>query len=146
MSRFVNVAARARDADDISKLMALRTGILVGGELWKDIQRKGVSSVNEFLNRAQEWINLEEAEASVAGTSQVPDQPAGVGMEVVAATQNVTQKNQLGGAKRKGNGEGSQHGPKKNKPVDKFKPVYATCTELTHSRENIFLENSTRLP
>ena len=84
--------------------------------------------MNEFLNRAQEWINLEETEASAAGTSQVPEQPAGVGTEVVTATQNVTQNNQFGGGKRKGNGEGNQHGPKKNKSVEKFKPVYATYT------------------
>ena len=107
---------------------------------------KGVSSVNEFLNRAHEWINLEEAEASAAGTSQVPKQTAGVGTKVVTATQNVTQNNQFGGGKIKGNGEGNQHGPKKNKSVEKFKPVYATYTELTHSRENIFLAKSTRLP
>ena len=69
LSRFANVAARARDADDNSKLMALRIGILVGEGLWNEIQRKGVSSVNEFLNRAQGWINLEEAQASAAETS-----------------------------------------------------------------------------
>ena len=89
LSRFANVAARARDADDSSKLMAMGTGILVGGGLWNEIQRKGVSSVNEFLNRAQGWINLEEAQASATGTSQVPDQPAGVGTEVVTATQTL---------------------------------------------------------
>ena len=64
----------------------------------------------------------------------------------MAATQNVTQNNQPGGGKRKGNGEGSQHGQKKNKSVDKFKPVYTTYTKLTQSRENIFLANSTRVP
>ena len=61
LSRFANVAARARDADDSSKLMALRTGILVGGRLWKEIQRRGVNTMDESLNKAQEWINLEEA-------------------------------------------------------------------------------------
>ena len=126
--------------------MALRTGILVGGGLWNEIQSKGVSSVNEFLNRAQGWINLEEVQASVAGISQVPEQPAGVGTKVVTATQTFTQNNQFGGGKRKGNSEGNQHGPKKNKSVEKFKPVYATYTEITHSRENIFLANSARLP
>ena len=64
----------------------------------------------------------------------------------MTATQTVTQNNQFGGCKRKGGSEGNQDGPKKNKSVEKFKLVYATYTELTHSRENIFLANSARLP
>ena len=69
--------------------MAMRTGILVGGGLWKEIQRRGVSTVDEFLNKAQEWINLEEARASVAGTSQIPDQLVGAEIDVVKMTQIV---------------------------------------------------------
>ena len=37
LSRFANIVARARDADESSRLMAMRTGILVGGDLWKEI-------------------------------------------------------------------------------------------------------------
>ena len=37
LSRFTKVAARARDVDDSSKLMAVRTGIMVGGYLWHDL-------------------------------------------------------------------------------------------------------------
>ena len=80
---------------------------------------------------------MEEAQASAAGTIQVPEQPAGVGTEVMTVTQNVTQNNQFGGGKRKGSSEGGQHGPKKNKPAEKYKPVYATYTELTNTREHI---------
>ncbi|XP_062080331.1 uncharacterized protein LOC133785088 [Humulus lupulus] len=49
MSKFYNVAARARNANDSSKLMEMRTGILVGGDLWQELQRKGVKSVDEFM-------------------------------------------------------------------------------------------------
>ena len=62
--------------------------------------------MDEFLARAQEWINLEEARAFVIGTSQTPVQPVGAVTDVAAMTQTVTQNNQGGNNKRKGNGEG----------------------------------------
>ena len=35
---------------------------------------------------------------------------------------------------------------KKNKSAQKFKPIYARYTDLTNTREHIFLANSSRLP
>ena len=52
--------------------------------------KKGVNTVDEFLNKAQRWINLEEARASVAGTSQVPTQPVGAVTDVATTAQTVT--------------------------------------------------------
>ena len=100
--------------------MAMRTRILVGGDLWQELQRKGVKRVDEFFSRAQEWINLEEARAAAIGTSQAPIQPIGAVTDVVATTQPITQNNQAGNNKRKGNGEGDQNGMKKNKFVQKI--------------------------
>ena len=97
------------------------------------------------MAQAQEWIKLEEARASVAGTSQTPIQPVGVATDVAAMTQIVAQNNQGGNNKRKGSGEGDQSRSKKNKSVEKFKPIYATYTDLTNTHEHIFLVNSTHL-
>ena len=52
--------------------------------------------MDEFLNQAQRWVNLEEARASIAGTSQVPVQLVGAVTDVVATTQTVAQNNQGG--------------------------------------------------
>ena len=98
------------------------------------------------MARAEEWINLEEARASVVGTSQTPVQPIGAVTDVVATTQPVTQNNQGGNNKRKGNGEGDQKDTKKNKSGEKFKPIYATYTDLMDTLEHIFPANSNHLP
>ena len=76
-------------------------------------------------------INLEEARASIVGTSQTPCHPIGAVTDIAATAQTVTQNNQGGNNKRKGNGEGDQNGTKKNKSVEKFKPIYTTYTDLT---------------
>ena len=80
------------------------------------------------------------------GTSQTPVKPVGVVTDVAATAQTVTQNNKGGNNKRKGNGVGDQNTTKKNKSGDKFKPIYATYTDLTNTREHIFLENPARLP
>ena len=67
-------------------------------------------------------------------------------MDVAATAQAITQNNQGGNNKTKGNGEGDKSEAKKNKSVEKFKPIYATYTDLTDTRERIFLANSNRLP
>ncbi|XP_062080360.1 uncharacterized protein LOC133785121 [Humulus lupulus] len=92
LNQFTNVVARSTDARDCSKLMAMRMVITVGGDLRKECQRKGVKSVDEFLARAQEWIN-----------QPALIQPTGVVTEVVAVAEPATQNNQSGGNKQKRN-------------------------------------------
>ena len=58
-------------------------------------------------------MNLEVAQCVVARTSQAPIQPAGAVTDVAAMAQLVTQNNQVGNNKKKGNGEGDQNDTKK---------------------------------
>ena len=62
--------------------------------------------VDEYNTLEDDEI-VEEAEALAAGTSQVPEKPAGTGTEIVVEIPDVAQNNQPGGGKRKGNGENS---------------------------------------
>lgn len=56
LARFNIEAARARDVDDSSYLMAIRVGILTTSVFWEDLQRKPVYTLTEFTRRAQHAV------------------------------------------------------------------------------------------
>ncbi|KAF4353340.1 hypothetical protein F8388_015751 [Cannabis sativa] len=54
-------AAKAKDVDDNRRLMALGVGITNGSQFWDSLQGKGARTIDEFMKRAQTYINREEA-------------------------------------------------------------------------------------
>ena len=76
LKRFKDEAARTKRVDDGQQLMALQAGIRAGSPLWDDLQRRGCHRLDDFIRRAQEYINWEEAQIGVFGSPVAYPTPA----------------------------------------------------------------------
>ncbi|XP_062080762.1 uncharacterized protein LOC133785553 [Humulus lupulus] len=73
IQRFMRAAVGAKMVRDEGKIMALTAGVRRHSSLWNILQKNGVKSTQEFLDRADRYINLEEAIAN-EGKSPTDDQ------------------------------------------------------------------------
>lgn len=62
LKRFKDKAARTKRVDDGQKLMDLQASIRAGSLLSDDLQHRGCHQSEDFIRRAQEYINWEEAQ------------------------------------------------------------------------------------
>ncbi|XP_062100634.1 uncharacterized protein LOC133806560 [Humulus lupulus] len=79
---FLQEVAPSKTVSDDGKLMVIMARIKVKGLLWTVLRRKTIYSTREFLDRADEFIKLEEAiqifdQADQAGTSAAPAKNSG---------------------------------------------------------------------
>ncbi|XP_062100845.1 uncharacterized protein LOC133806771 [Humulus lupulus] len=109
--RFIQEVARSRTVSDEGKLMAIMAGIQIKGPLWTELRRKTVYSTRKFLDRADEFIRLEEVirradQANQAGsTTALPAKDNG------SPNQN---KNQTTNGNGNGNNNGQRSGKQNN--------------------------------
>ena len=68
LKRFKDEATRTKRVDDGQQLMALEARIRAGSPLWDDLQRQGCHRLDDFIRRAQEYINWEEAQIGAFGS------------------------------------------------------------------------------
>ncbi|XP_062118655.1 ribulose bisphosphate carboxylase large chain-like [Humulus lupulus] len=61
IQRFMRVAARAKSVIDEGKMMAITAGVQCRSPLSSVLRKNGVKSTQEFLDRADKYIKLEEA-------------------------------------------------------------------------------------
>ena len=61
IQRFMQAASRAKSVDDEGKMMAITAGVRPQTDLWKSLSKNGVKTTQEFLDRADKYIKLEEA-------------------------------------------------------------------------------------
>ncbi|XP_062100469.1 uncharacterized protein LOC133806375 [Humulus lupulus] len=73
VQRFMRAAARDKRVGDEGKMMALTIGVRCHSSLWNSLRMNGVKSTQEFLDRADTYIKLEEAIAN-EGKSPADDQ------------------------------------------------------------------------
>ena len=66
IQRFTEEASKTK-VDNGQRLVALQSGIRVGSPLWGDMQRSKAATLEEFIRRAQGFINWEEAQIQAFG-------------------------------------------------------------------------------
>ena len=60
----MRAAARAKSVGDEGKMMAITAGVKRQSPLWSSLRKNGVKTTQEFLDRADKYIKLEEAIAN----------------------------------------------------------------------------------
>ena len=58
---FKDKVVRTKRVDDDQNLIALQARIREGSLFWDNLQRRGYHRLDDFIHRAQEYINWEEA-------------------------------------------------------------------------------------
>ncbi|XP_062103643.1 uncharacterized protein LOC133814734 [Humulus lupulus] len=80
----MRVAAGAKTVGDEGKMMALTVGVRRHSPLWNSLRKNGVKSTQEFLDRADQYIKLEECrrfpflEAGSLSAGDVEDKEKGI--------------------------------------------------------------------
>ncbi|XP_062112954.1 uncharacterized protein LOC133824104 [Humulus lupulus] len=141
-------AAQAHNVDDSGHLIVVRAGVQPRRPLWDDMQRKPVRKIVEFTTRAQRLVNVNEARIALK-LDPLPSvtKMTNVNSTITSATPSTTQLSRDNSSKRKKN-EGNNpeaDGGKKMKG-DKHFSIFTVYTELTDTRENIFVVNKNQVP
>lgn len=61
IQRFMQTASRAKIVGNEGKMMEITAGVRRQSDLWKSFKKNGVKTTQEFLDRADKYIKLEEA-------------------------------------------------------------------------------------
>ena len=69
IQRFMQAASRAKTVGDEGKMMAITAGVKHKTGLWKSLRKNGVRTMQEFLDRADQYIKLETAEGNLGKSS-----------------------------------------------------------------------------
>ncbi|XP_062114531.1 uncharacterized protein LOC133825633 [Humulus lupulus] len=127
--------------------MAVRAGVLPGSPLWDDMQRKPVGTISEFTTRAKRFVIIEEARLAL----KLAPPPSitiatNVNLATTSATPSTTQPIRDTSFNRKKNeGNNLKADGGKKKKGDKHFSIYIVYTELTDTRENIFVMNGNQV-
>ncbi|XP_060958922.1 uncharacterized protein LOC133030310 [Cannabis sativa] len=147
INRFNIEAAKVKNVDDSGRLMALGAGITHGSLLWDSLQGRGAPTIDEFMKRAQKYINIEEAR--LANNLPLPSgQPVSATTTTTstnpkATTANPPTTNNSGhNNKRKGDNGGDQNNAKKSKGYQSMFTIYS---ELVETQETIYVANEHRV-
>ncbi|XP_062086237.1 uncharacterized protein LOC133792352 [Humulus lupulus] len=73
IQRFMRAATWAKSVGDEGKMMGITAGVQHQSPLWSNLRKNGVKSTQDFLDRADKYIKLEEAIAN-EGKSPKADQ------------------------------------------------------------------------
>ncbi|XP_060974116.1 uncharacterized protein LOC115695310 [Cannabis sativa] len=147
INRFNIEATKVKNVDDSGRLMALGAGITHGSLLWDSLQGRGAPGIDEFMKRAQKYINIEEAR--LANNLPLPSgQPVSATTTTTstnpkATTANPPATNNSGhNNKRKGDNGGDQNNAKKCKGYQSMFTIYS---ELVETQETIYVANEHRV-
>ncbi|XP_062089143.1 uncharacterized protein LOC133795702 [Humulus lupulus] len=113
IQRFMWEVTRVKSLNDDGKLIAINSGIKVKNLFWSSLKRKFARTTQEFLDRAEEFIKLEEVERKVDNLAQTT---AEQGKTNAGNTTNPAEGGKNGAKNGKhSNGAGSSDNQKNNK-------------------------------
>ena len=69
IQRFMQAASRAKTVGDEGKMMAITAEVKHKTGLWKSLRKNGVRTMQEFLDRADQYIKLEKAKGNLGKSS-----------------------------------------------------------------------------
>ena len=129
-------ANRATAVGDEGKMVAISVGITYRSPLWDSIHRNPISTLQQFLDRAEKYMNLDDAikkgENGINNPGGSTDSPSD-------------------GGKKRGN-NGSDHHEEKKAKLDssekptKYEPQFTNYTTLSTSRAEIYLASQEEVP
>ncbi|XP_062118659.1 uncharacterized protein LOC133832312 [Humulus lupulus] len=123
IQRFMREATRVKSLSDDGKLIAINSGVKVKSLFWSSLKRKFACTTQEFLDRVEEFIKLEEAERKVDNPTQAATEQGKIDAE---NTTNPTKGGKNGAKNDKcSNGAGSSgnlNDNKKPKTAEQPKP------------------------
>ncbi|KAM6554521.1 hypothetical protein CsatB_015283 [Cannabis sativa] len=122
--------------------MALGAGITHGSLLWDSLQGRGAPTIDEFMKRAQKYINIEEAR--LANNLPLPSTTTtttSTNPKATTANPPAT-NNSRHNNKRKGDNGGDQNNAKKSKGYQSMFTIYS---ELVETQETIYVANEHRV-
>ncbi|XP_060972286.1 uncharacterized protein LOC133038215 [Cannabis sativa] len=117
IQRFMQEATKVKNLSDDGKQAAITGGILVGCRLWKDTRRKPTHTMKDFLDRADEFIKLEEAEWNAKGLNKAKGNKNGASTSGQGSHgQESNNKNGFNNGKRTNNDNGGNNFINNKKP------------------------------
>ncbi|XP_030502497.2 uncharacterized protein LOC115717655 [Cannabis sativa] len=147
INRFNIEAAKEKNIDDSGRLMALGAGITHGSLLWDSLQGRGAPTIDEFIKRAQKYINIEEAR--LANNLPLPSAQLASATTITTSTNPKATttnppatNNSRHNNKRKGDNGGEQNNAKKRKG---YQPMFTIYSELVETQETIYMANEHRV-
>ena len=151
IQRFMRVAAGAKMVGDEGKMMAITAGVKRRSPLWKSLRKDGVRTTQEFLDRADRYIKLEEAiadDGKPSGKDKKAAEPAKVA--------NGSKPNGNGKGNGNGNSNGKNGGKRPhNEPStsdnkrakgNRYEPRFTNYTALVESRGEVYQATSSSVP
>ncbi|KAM6555168.1 hypothetical protein CsatB_015930 [Cannabis sativa] len=143
IQRFMQEATKVKNLSDDGKRAAIMGGILVGSRLWKDTRRKPTHTMRDFLDRADEFIKLEEAERNAQNFNHTKNKKNGTSSNS-QSSQGGNARNGSNNGKRGNNSNGGNNNDNKrlkNTPEPPRRdpiPRFTTYSLLLDTRENIY--------
>ncbi|XP_060959285.1 uncharacterized protein LOC133030527 [Cannabis sativa] len=144
ISHFNIEVTKTHGVDDSARLMALGAGIAHGSIFWNSLQGKSTHTIDEFMKRAEKYMNTEEARIAnnLPLQSLQLTQAALVPPELTNATKA---SNSLKNNKRESI-DGEDQSPKKSRSDGPKRPIYLIYTEFIEAQVTIYVESEHRVP
>ncbi|XP_062078265.1 uncharacterized protein LOC133782862 isoform X1 [Humulus lupulus] len=115
--------------------MAITTGVRSGSQLWDNMLKREVTDLDNFYERAQKYIRVEDGHESLkAGKGQSPPKPS------IRESQSDAEK------KRVYEGIRDDQPRKPQRTDERRQGPYTSYTDFTHAREHIFVTNENQVP
>ncbi|XP_062075504.1 uncharacterized protein LOC133779571 [Humulus lupulus] len=120
---FMREATRVKSLSDDGKLIAINLGVKVKSLFWSSLKRKYARTTQEFLDRTEEFIRLEEAERKVDNLTQAATEQgkidAGNTINLAEGGKNEAKNGKHSNGTRS---SGNQNDDKKPNTVEQPKP------------------------
>ena len=129
-------------------MMALTAGVRRHSPLWSSLRKNGVRSTQEFLDRADRYIKLEDA---IANEGKSPTKDKGPKEE---PTNGSEKPNGNGKGNRNGNGRNGgkwannepSASESKRPKGNRYEPRFTNYTALVESRAEVYQATSSSVP
>ena len=115
--------------------MAITAGVLPGRKLWDNMLKREVTDLDDFYERAQKYIRVEDGHANLK-----------VGKEEPHAKPPTNDGSNVAKKKRTYDGSRDDQQRKTKRGGDHRPTAYTYYTNLTDTREHIYVTNEDRVP
>ncbi|XP_062086222.1 uncharacterized protein LOC133792335 [Humulus lupulus] len=123
IQRFMQEATKVKFLSDDGKLIAINLAVKVKSLFWSSLKRKSTRTTQEFLDRAEEFIKLEEAERKMDNPTQATAMQEKTSARI---TTNPLEGSKNGGKNGKrcnrARNSGNQNDSKKPQTTEQSKP------------------------
>ncbi|XP_062075472.1 uncharacterized protein LOC133779535 [Humulus lupulus] len=141
---FMQEATKVKSLSDDGNLIDINSGVKVKSLFWSSLKRKSAHTTQEFLNIAEEFIKLEEAERKVNNPTQAVFEKEKTSVGNNTNPVEGSKNGGKNGKRSKGAGSsGNQNDNKKPKTSEhpnprEYVPKFTTYTILLESRADVF--------